>query len=121
MVWYSTWGLFGKSWEELTGVTSKKLKKAHGNKPVFVLLGTNFAAAVVLAVAIDIVSAYAKSTSIWLALATGLVLALGLSVTTLLQHNVFELKSLKLTMINSGYQLVFYLAIALTIGLGRIL
>ncbi len=42
---------------------------------------------------------------------------LAFSATTLLQHNAFELKPPKLTLINSSYQLVLFLAMALVIGL----
>jgi hypothetical protein len=39
------------------------------------------------------------------------------SATTLLQHNAFELKSARLTVLNSAYQLVLFLGMALTIRL----
>ncbi len=117
MVWYSHWGLFGKAWEKLTGVNSEKLKKAQGRKPMAVLLGTNFVTTLTLTVAITITSTYFKDSSVWLALAVGFVLWLGLSATTLLQHNTFEMKSSKLTAINNAYQLVMFLGIALVIGL----
>ncbi len=66
---------------------------------------------------IAFVVAYFKDTSLWHYLATGFGLWLTLSVTTLVQHNLFEVKPHLLTGINALYQLVLYLAIALVIGL----
>ena len=39
------------------------------------------------------------------------------SATTLVQHNAFEMKPAKLTIINTGYQLALFLAMSLVIGL----
>lgn len=117
MVWYSNWGLFAKAWEKQTGVTSEKLKDAQGRKPFLILFAVNIVTTLVLALAIAIASAYFEDTSLWLALATGFMLWLGLSATTLLQHNTFEMKSGRLTVINSAYQLALFMAIALIIGL----
>lgn len=116
MVWYSNWG-FNKAWTKQTGVTGEKLKKAQGRWPFVKLSVANFITTLVLAVAIAVASAYFNDSSVWLALAVGFVLWLGLSATTLLQHNTFEMKSDTLTAINSGYQLALFLAIALVIGL----
>lgn len=117
MVWYSDWGLFAKSWEKQTKVTGKMLRETQGFKPMIILLVANFITAITLTFAISVVAAHFNDDSVWLALATGLVLSLGLSVTTLLQHNMFEMKSPKLTLINSGYQLALFLAISFTVGI----
>lgn len=117
IVWYSDWGLFAKAWEKQTNVTGKMLREAQGIKPMIILLVANFITAVTLTFAISIAAAYFNDDSAWLALAIGLVLSLGLSVTTLLQHNMFEMKSLKLTFINSGYQIALFLAISLVVGI----
>jgi hypothetical protein len=42
---------------------------------------------------------------------------LAFSATTLLQHNAFELKPPRLTVINSAYQLTLFIAMTLAIGL----
>jgi hypothetical protein len=116
MTWYSDWGLFGKAWRPLTGVTEKDSKKA-GNTPMVFLLIANTLTAVGLAVAIAVTAAHFENNSVWLALLVGFVAWLTFSATTLLQHNTFELKAPKLTLINNGYQLVLFLGIALVIGL----
>jgi len=117
MVWYSNWGLFAKAWEKQTGITQEKLRNAQGRKPFMILFVANFAAALALTIAITITSEYFNDDSIWLALTVGFAAWLGLSATTLWQHNTFEMKSSKLTAINNGYQLTLFLAIALVVGL----
>ena len=117
MAWYSDKSVFGKAWEGQTHITTENLKKARGKMPFYTLFIMNVTTALVLTVAITIVSAYLKDTSVLLALVTGFVLWLGFSSTTLIQHNMFELKSNKLTFINNSYQLVLFLAIAFVVGL----
>jgi hypothetical protein len=112
--WYSQ-SAFGGAWRKLTGVTPADSKKA-GKKPIVITLFANIITVYVLAVIISISTAFFKSGSIWIALLTGFLIWLAFSVTTLATHNAFEQKSLKLTVINSGYQLVLFLAIAAIIG-----
>lgn len=110
MAWYDK-RTIGPAWTKLTGV-----KKA--NTAAFVgLFVTNFITALVLAIAISISAAYFHNDSLWLALAVGLVMWLGFSAATLAQHNGFELKPTRLTVINASYQLVLYLGMALIIGI----
>ena len=110
MAWYDK-RTIGPAWTKLTGV-----KKA--NKAAFVVLfATNFITALVLAIAISVSSAYFNNDSLLLALAVGFVMWLGFSAATLAQHNGFELKPVKLTVINNSYQLALYLGMALIIGL----
>ena len=110
MAWYDK-RTIGPAWTKLTGV-----KKA--NTAAFVVLFiTNFLTALVLAAAIAISAVYFKNDSLWLALAVGFAMWLGFSAATLAQHNGFELKPTKLTIINNSYQLVLYLGMAFVIGL----
>lgn len=57
----------------------------------------------------------------WLARAAraafGFAAWLTFSASTLLQHNAFELKPARLTVINSSYQLTLFLAMSVVIGL----
>ena len=48
---------------------------------------------------------------------SGLAAWLGFSLSTLAQHNGFEQKPVRLTAINSAYQLVLFLGMAIPIGL----
>ena len=113
-VWYGK--VFVTPWWPLTGITPEQSKKASRRNMVQLLIA-NSVTAVGLAGGIRIASAATNDDSVWMALLVGLVAWLTFSATTLLQHNAFELKPPKLTLINSSYQLVLFLAMALVIGL----
>lgn len=112
--WYSKYG-FGIVWWKLTGITPEQSKRAS-RRNVVQLLVANSLTAIGLAAGIAIASAATGDASVWLALLVGLVAWLAFSATTLLQHNAFELKTPKLTLVNSSYQLVLFLAMALVMG-----
>ncbi|WP_454295298.1 DUF1761 domain-containing protein [Salana multivorans] len=115
MAWYSK-GAIADAWEKLTGITPERNKPVR-NRNLALLAVANAMTAVGLAWGIEAVSAATGKDSVWLALLVGLVAWLTLSATTLLQHNAFEQKPARLTMINSGYQLALFLAVSLVIGL----
>ncbi|GAB3485924.1 uncharacterized protein DUF1761 [Amycolatopsis cihanbeyliensis] len=115
-VWYSDWGLVGGTWRKLTGVT--KEDSVRGGKGPFVVLAASIlVTALALAAASCIASGFFGADSLWVALAVGLVAWLGFSLSTLAQHNGFEQKPWRLTVINSAYQLVLFLGMAVPIGL----
>ncbi len=108
-IWYTK--LFGNAWTKITGITK-------GGKTAFALLWiSNFATATGLNFLINNGKAYYKGDFIYFALFTGFVVWLAFSATTLIQHNAFEHKPAKLTLINIAYQLVLYTTMALVIGL----
>ena len=113
-IWYTK--AFGDAWIKLTGVTKEDSKKA-GKTPMVILLVTNFVFAAALTASIAVATEFFKDNSVWLALVVGFAMWLGFSATTLLQHNSFELKPVKLTLINNGYQLALFLGMALVISL----
>ncbi|WP_222429340.1 DUF1761 domain-containing protein [Saccharopolyspora dendranthemae] len=115
-VWYSDWGLVGGIWRQLTGVTEEDSARA-GKVPFVVLVVSIVVTALVLAVASSIASGFFGSDSSWVALAVGLFAWLGFSLSTLAQHNGFEQKPGRLTVINGVYQLVLFLGMAVPIGL----
>lgn len=115
-VWYSDWGLVGGTWRKLTGVTKEDSARA-GKAPFVVLVVSIVVTALVLAVASSIASGFFGSDSSWVALAVGLFAWFGFSLSTLAQHNGFEQKPGRLTVINSVYQLVLFLGMAVPIGL----
>ena len=75
------------------------------------------ARAIGLALAIKATTAAAGDDSVWIALLVGFASRLAFSGSTLLQHNAFEMKNAKLTVINTGYQLVLFLVMSLVLGL----
>ncbi|HSX05291.1 MAG TPA: DUF1761 domain-containing protein [Candidatus Saccharimonadales bacterium] len=118
MVLAKTWfreRTFGTVWRQLTGITPADSKKA-GKKPIIITLFANIITVLALAALIDISFTFFKSSSVWYALLVGFAAWLAFSATTLATHNAFEQKRLKLTLINNGYQLVFFLSVALIIG-----
>lgn len=114
-VWYSDWGLFGGTWRKLTGV-SKEDSARSGKGPFVILVASIVTTAVALAVADSIASSNYDADSAWPALAVALAAWLGFSLSTLVQHNGFEQKPARLTAINSAYQLVLFLGMAIPIG-----
>ncbi|WP_078288201.1 DUF1761 domain-containing protein [Mycobacterium sp. D16R24] len=112
--WYGK--VFTTLWSTLTGVVAEDSKKAS-RRNMALLLVANVVTAVGLAVTIEVVSMAAGSDALWLAPLVGFAAWLTFSATTLLQHNAFELKPVRLTLLNSAYQLVLFLGMALTIGL----
>lgn len=113
--WYGGWG-FVSTWRGLTGVTEEDSRRV-GKRPFAFLLASILVTALVLAVGCSVASGLFGSDPIWLDLAVGFATCLGFSLTTLVQHNAFEQKPARLTVINSAYQLVLFLGMALAIGL----
>lgn len=114
--WYADWGLFGSTWRQLTGVTKEDSDRV-GKRPVVILVACLVVTALGLAAASAIAVGFFGSDSIWLHLAVGAGAWLCFSLSTLAQHNGFENKPDRLTGINSAYQLVLFVGMALVIGL----
>jgi uncharacterized protein DUF1761 len=115
-VWYSDWGLAGGIWRKLTGVT-KEDSASGGKGPFVVLVVSIIVTALALAAAGSIASGFFGTDSFWVPLGVGLVAWAGFSLSTLAQHNGFEQKPGRLTVLNSAYQLVLFLGMAIPIGL----
>lgn len=113
-VWYGN--VFLAVWQKLTGIPPEDSKKAS-RKNTLQLLVANGVTAVGLSAGVAVASVAFDDDSVWLALLVGFVAWLTFSASTLLQHNAFELKPPKLTLVNCSYQLVLFLAMALVIGL----
>ncbi|WP_395652854.1 DUF1761 domain-containing protein [Phycicoccus elongatus] len=107
MVWYSK-GAIADAWEGLTGITPEKSKPVR-TRNLTLLAVANAVTTVGLAFAVGLTSAATGNDSVWMALVVGAVAWLTLSASTLLQHNSFEQKPLKLTTINTSYQLALFL------------
>ncbi|GLZ78492.1 hypothetical protein Afil01_32990 [Actinorhabdospora filicis] len=113
-VWYGK--VFLALWWRLTGITPAESKSASRRNMIQLLIA-NGVTAVGLTVGDGIASAALDDDSVWPALLVGGVAWLAFSATTLLQHNAFELKPARLTVLNCAYQLVLFLSMALVIGL----
>ncbi|PKV76848.1 DUF1761 domain-containing protein [Nocardia fluminea] len=115
-IWYSDWGLVGGVWRKLTGVTKADSERG-GKGPFVVLVASIVVTALTLAAASSVTCGFFGTDSFWAAPAVALVAWLGFSLSTLAQHNGFEQKPGQLTVINSAYQLVLFLGMAVPIGL----
>ncbi|WP_427893773.1 DUF1761 domain-containing protein [Kribbella sp. GL6] len=113
-IWYGK--AFTTVWWKLTGITPEQSKNASRKNMVQLLIANAITAAGLALGCATAAKAFGND-SVGPALLVGLVAWLGFSASTLLQHNAFELKPPKLTLINSSYQLVLFLAMTLVIGL----
>lgn len=113
-VWYQDFA-FGVPWKKMTRVDAKRAEKESGVNMLTALV-VNALAAVAFAAAISVAVAHFGGSPLGLALLIAAAAWLAFSASTLLTHNMFEQKSFKLTAINSGYQLVVFVVMALVIG-----
>lgn len=114
-VWYSDWGLVGGTWRQLTGVTREDSARG-GKRPFMILVLSIIVTAIVLAVACSVAAQNFDNDSLWLAIVVGLAAWIGFSLSTLAQHNGFEQKPGRLTVINGAYQGALFLGMAIPIG-----
>ncbi|KAF0846479.1 DUF1761 domain-containing protein [Nocardia caishijiensis] len=114
-IWYQK-GFIANAWEQLTGVTSDRSRPARARNMTQLAIA-NLVTAVGLAAGISLASEATGDKSVGMALLVGFAAWLAFSASTLLQHNAFELKPAKLTVINSSYQLALFLAMSVVIGL----
>ena len=114
-VWYQK-GPIADAWERLTGVNPARSRPARTRNMTQLLLAVTVTACG-LGAAVSMARSATGDESVGMALLVGFVAWLTLSASTLLQHNAFELKPAKLTLINTAYQLALFLAMSLAIGL----
>ncbi|OMC41414.1 hypothetical protein A5740_23415 [Mycobacterium sp. GA-1841] len=114
-IWYQK-GFIANAWERLTGVTPERSRPARVRNMIQLAVA-NLLTAVGLAAGISVASTATGDGSVGMALMVGFAAWLTFSASTLLQHNAFELKPAKLTVINTSYQLALFLAMSLVIGL----
>ncbi|PKV76722.1 DUF1761 domain-containing protein [Nocardia fluminea] len=114
-IWYQK-GFIANAWERLTGVTPERSRPARARNMTQLAIA-NLVTAVGLAAGISLASEATGDESVGMALLVGFAAWLAFSASTLLQHNAFELKPARLTVINSSYQLALYLAMSVVIGL----
>lgn len=114
MVWYLP-NLYGKTWMKLTKVDPSKTPdnpaKTYGLTFVASLI-----TAYVLAHVAFLSNKYFGNSFIQEAVTTAFWLWLGLTGARILVHDLFERRSTKLTLINSGHELATILVMGLIIG-----
>lgn len=110
ILWYGP--LFGKHWMSLVGFTEKDAKKMK-NKKMGAIFGLTFLSGLVTAYALGFTLAYLEVRSIILAFQVAFWLWLAFAAMVQLPHYLQEKKSIKLYLITVGYELVYFLAMAL--------
>lgn len=114
MVWYAK-PLFGNAWSRMTGMTEDKQKAGMG-PAMFKALVAALLTAYVLAHVTYISQSFFGVSFMESALNTAFWLWLGIAATTIVVHDAFEQRPMKLTAINAGNQLATLLAMGLVIG-----
>jgi len=115
-LWYSPI-LFGKKWSELKGYTDKSLKDAQkkmGGKYFLSFLGS-----LVSAYVLGWITMATNATSLTAGMGTGLLMWLGFVTTTQLSNWIFSSSKKELYFIDTGYQLVSFVAMGAILGAWR--
>lgn len=113
-VWFQDWS-FGPRWRELTGVTPADSKK-NGKTPILATLVANIVTVIAFAYLLALLDAQITTVTVGVALAVAVIAWAAFSASTLLTHNLFEGKPFQLTVINSGYQLMMFAAVCVTLS-----
>ena len=106
-LWYGP--LFGKAWMDAAGVTEAEVQQGH---PGFVYGG----ALVLQIIAAWVISMLAAGQGWHTGLHWGLMLGLGIAVTSHGVDVLFESRPLKLFLVNGGYKFVNYAVMGIIIG-----
>ena|SRR5665213_979968 len=114
MIWYSQ-PVFGKVWMKMIGTKDKEMKARMGMATV-VLIIVALITAYVLAYFIVYTHSYTGGGWIAAGAETALWAWLGLAVTTIVAHGVFDPRDRMVMYINIGNRLVTLLAMGLIIG-----
>jgi len=109
-LWYSP-ALFGKTWQREAGLSDEQLAKS--NKAM--IFGVSFILCLIAAVAFSMV--IGPEASFFMALHSGIGVGLAWVATSFGVNYLFELKSLKLWLINAGYHTFQFTIYGLVFGL----
>lgn len=108
-LWYSPM-LFFKAWLDGAGLTEEDAQQGHPAKIYGGAFVMTFIAATLLAVVIG------SHKSLLVGLHWGLIVGLGWVATSFATNYLFERRSLKLWLVNAGYNVVLFLVMGAVIG-----
>jgi hypothetical protein len=114
-IWYAK-PVFGNLWIKLAKLDEKKMMK-HPVRPIVVAVLMSLLAAFVIAHVAALSNAFYDVGALSAALTTALWLWVGISLTTIVVHDVFEGRPWKLTFVTAGYQFFALMGMGLIIGL----
>ena len=108
-LWYAPF-LFGNAWQKATGLTDEELKNANMGKT----FGLSFILSVMIAYGMAMF--FGGEVDLQMGLMYGSMTALCFVIPSMGTNSLFEHHSLKLFLINAGYNLVTYVVIGGIIG-----
>ena len=114
MAWYGT---LGKVWMEAAGLTDERLRRPDGKQgasPTLYL--TSFVSSLVMATILTGIMHHSGGHSVRVGLISAALCWVGFVLTTTLVNNAFQMKPLKLTLIDAGYWLLVLLAMGAILG-----
>ena len=114
-VWYSR-GVFGKTLQQLVGLSDKEMEKGMAPAMILTLLAS-FVTAYVLAHIAYLSNQFFGNSFLHDALFTAFWVWLGFTAARMLTHDLFEKRPTKLTLLAFGHELVTLLVMGLIIGL----
>lgn len=114
-IWYTP-AVFGTVWQKLAKIDDKKLQTGFARN-IVITVGMSLLTAFVLAHVSAISRVYFDVSPLEAALSTAFWLWLGISLTTVVVHDVFEHRPAKLTFLTVGNQFFTILLMGLIIGL----
>ena len=110
MLWYSP-VLFAKPWMKEAGITQESIEGSNGKMGKVYMLTTLFA--VVTSYVIGLVITNLGITSILYGIIVAVIVWIGTSFPMVIKNWGFEGRSIKLGLINHGYDLVVYIVVAI--------
>ncbi len=113
-IWYAK-PVLGNTWAKLVGLNDEKLKKGAA-KAMTTAFVCALLTAYVLAHVTYLSNRFFGHSFMQDAVSTAFWLWLGFSATSVVMHDAFEKRTVKLTLINAGYGLVNFLVMGVIIG-----
>ena len=110
-LWYTPIG-FGKQWSQLVGLKEEDVNKKDAMKGFISSIITSLIQTVSLAVVLG----HAGASGLASGLSYGATIGIGFISTTLWNNDVYEKRSSKLTWINAGYRIVYFLIAGAILG-----
>jgi hypothetical protein len=114
-IWYAK-PVFGGMWARMVKLDEKKIE-GGSSKAIAIALVMSLLTAFVLAHVSAISRPFYEVSELSAALTTAFWLWLGISMTTIVIHDVFEQRPVKLTFLNVAHQFFMFMAMGLIIGL----
>ena len=109
-LWYSPM-LFAKAWQRETGLSDEQLNAANKS----MIFGVSFVLCLIAAIAFSMV--IGPDASFWMAFHSGAGIGIAWVATSFGVNYLFELKSLRLWLINAGYHTLQFTIYGLVFGL----